>query len=148
MRNFINRLSIPVLLSFIGLTIIAYYITKNYYYPSIPPPVKVDSGFLKDAKPQAVINIDSCNFYVVKSLEEYRAGDFEKSLAAAEKAVAFNSLSEFAENNKCSALIALGRLEEALIACERATYLSPKFQNAIGNTNYIKQQLEKQKVVR
>jgi len=148
MRNFLNKLSIPVLLSLIGLTIVAYFVTRNYYYPTIPPPIKVDSAFLDNAKPKVVINVDSCNYYVTKSLEDYRAGLFEESLVAAEKAIAFNGLSEFAENNKCSALIALGRLEEALVACERAVFLAPKFQNAIGNTNYIKQKLQKHPVVK
>jgi len=141
MRSFLEKLSLRVLLFALGLSIVAFYLTKQYYYPHIPAPVTVDSALLDELKPDVVINIDSCNYYIQRSLDLYQEGDFKGSLSAANRAISFNGLSEYAENNKCAALIALGRLEEALLACERAVFLAPKFQNALGNTNYIKAQL-------
>lgn len=97
MRKTLESLSLRVLLGILGFTIVAFYVTKRFYYPPIPPPVQVDSAFLDDVKPAVIVNVDSCNFYVNKSLEYYNYGNFDLSLKAAEKAVTFNGLSEYAE---------------------------------------------------
>lgn len=70
---------------------------------------------------------------VQASLEHYRAGRFQESLAAATRAAALDPALAVAQNNRCSALNALGRHEEAAAACREAIRLDPALDIARNN---------------
>lgn len=71
--------------------------------------------------------------WLERSLGAYRAGDFEKSLAAARRALALRPGYAEALNNVCAAHNAAERWDEAIAACEEALRRRPDFPLAKSN---------------
>ncbi|XP_060171306.1 inactive TPR repeat-containing thioredoxin TTL3-like [Lycium barbarum] len=62
--------------------------------------------------------------------EKYRRGKFEEALALYNQAIAIDSRNACYYSNKSAALMSLGRLIEAVVACREAIQLYPSYHNA------------------
>lgn len=80
--------------------------------------------------------------YLDLSLNYYQAGNYEKCIEAAQKALQLKP--DFAEawNNICSANNALNRFEKGAAACEQALKLKPDYALAKNNLLWAKQNLK------
>lgn len=77
------------------------------------------------------------------SLLYYNAGNFEKCIEAAKKAIALKPDYAEAYNNICSAYNALDKFAEGAKACEQALKIKPGYALAEGNLNWAKKNLLK-----
>jgi tetratricopeptide (TPR) repeat protein len=68
-----------------------------------------------------------------ESLTYYQAGDYQKSLEAAQKALATKPDSALAHNNICAAYNQLKHWDRAIEACQRALTIDPNFELAKNN---------------
>ena len=68
-----------------------------------------------------------------ESLTYYQAGDYQKSLEAAQKALEVKPDSALAYNNICAAHNALKQWDNAIAACERALVIDADFELAKNN---------------
>jgi len=68
-----------------------------------------------------------------ESLATYQAGDYPKSIEAAQKALAVKPDSALAYNNICAAYNALQQWDQAIAACLRALDIDPSFELAKSN---------------
>ncbi|OIT06002.1 inactive tpr repeat-containing thioredoxin ttl3 [Nicotiana attenuata] len=69
---------------------------------------------------------------VLKSIgnEQYRQGKFEEALALYNQAIEIDSKNACYYSNKSAALMSLGRIIEAVLACREAIGLDPSYHNA------------------
>ncbi|KAA8522487.1 hypothetical protein F0562_013152 [Nyssa sinensis] len=65
-----------------------------------------------------------------KGNEEYKQGRFEEALALYNKAISLDSNRASCHSNKSAALIGLGRLIDAVLACREAIRIEPSYQRA------------------
>jgi tetratricopeptide (TPR) repeat protein len=70
---------------------------------------------------------------ISESLTYYQAGDYEKSIEAAQKALAVKPDSALAYNNICAAYNQLKEWDKAIDACGRALVIDPNFELAKNN---------------
>ncbi len=75
----------------------------------------------------------------------YQAGDFEKSVAATQKAIDLDPNQAVAYNNIAAAYGAMEKWDVEIAACEKALQLDPNFQLAKNNLAWAKSQKEKLK---
>ena len=88
----------------------------------------------KPQQPAAAQNAgDSWTAAINESLADYQAGDFQKSLDAAQQALAVKPDSAVAYNNLCAAYNALQQWDKAIEACGRALAIDPNFALAKNN---------------
>lgn len=78
-----------------------------------------------------------------RSLARYRAGRYQESAEAAERALALRPDYAEAHNNVCAAEIAMTRYAAAIPACERALAIRPDFALARNNLAVAKTRLAK-----
>ena len=71
--------------------------------------------------------------WIAVSLAWYQAGNYVKSIAAAEAAINVNPNDALAWNNLCAAANKTGDWDRAIAAGERAVKLNPKFELARNN---------------
>jgi len=75
----------------------------------------------------------------------YQAGDFEKSVAATQKAIDLDPNQAVAYNNIAAAYGAMEKWDFEIAACEKALQLDPNFQLAKNNLAWAKSQKAKLK---
>jgi tetratricopeptide (TPR) repeat protein len=81
---------------------------------------------------------EQVRFFLTKSVDYYHAGDFEKSLLAAQNALDLvDRNAALAYNNICSAQMRLGAYELAETACNKALMLDPGFERAWNNLAWV-----------
>ena len=68
-----------------------------------------------------------------ESLTYYQAGEYQKSLEAAQKALAVKPDSALAYNNICAAYNQLKQWDRAIEACQRALAIDPNYERAKNN---------------
>jgi len=76
---------------------------------------------------------DSATAYINVSLTYYQAGEYQKSIEAAQKALAAKPNSAVAYNNICAAYNELKQWDQAIEACGRALGIAPNFELARNN---------------
>jgi len=80
-----------------------------------------------------------------RSVEYYDAGDFERSLQAAENALGrLDQQSAVAYNNICSARMKLGAYEQAALACNKSLELVPGYERAQNNLAWVYERMVEQ----
>jgi Flp pilus assembly protein TadD len=77
--------------------------------------------------------------YLALSLQDYKEGKYEESIAAAQSALSLKPDYAEAFNNICAANNKLGRYEEATKACEQALRIKPDFDLAKNNLQYARE---------
>lgn len=77
--------------------------------------------------------------YLALSLQKYNEGEFEESIADAQRALTLKPDYAEAFNNICAANNKLGRFEEAAKACEQALQIKPDFDLARNNLQYARE---------
>ena len=83
--------------------------------------------------------------HLQKSVDYYAAGDFERSLQAAEDALRLlDEQSAVAYNNICSAQMRLGAYQQAALACNKALELWPGYERARDNLAWVYERIVEQ----
>ena len=77
--------------------------------------------------------------YLARSFQKYNEGEFEESIADAQRALTLKPDYAEAFNNICAANNKLGRFEEAAKACEQALQIKPDFDLARNNLQYARE---------
>lgn len=80
--------------------------------------------------------------YLNLSLSYYQAGNYEKCIEAAQKALSIKPNYAEAWNNICSANNALGRFKEGAAACEEALKITPGYALAKNNLQWAQKNLK------
>jgi tetratricopeptide (TPR) repeat protein len=83
--------------------------------------------------------------YLTLSLRYYEAGQFEKCIEAAEKALEMQPDSAGAYNNICAAYNELELWDRGIEACTHALEIDPEFQLAKNNLEWARSSKAKQK---
>ncbi|HRG89543.1 MAG TPA: hypothetical protein PLW44_11020, partial [Chitinophagales bacterium] len=92
---------------------------------------------------EAAANSTNPDDFINLSLYYYNAGNYEKCIAASEKALQLKPDYAAAYNNICSAYNAMGKYEEGAKACESALKIQPDFQLAKNNLAWARKNLKK-----
>ena len=77
--------------------------------------------------------------YLDLSLQKYNEGNYEESIAAAQRALQRRPDYAEAWNNLCAANNKLGRYQEAAKVCEQALRIKPDFDLARNNLQYARE---------
>ena len=95
---------------------------------------------------QAVIRVDNtAEYFLSRSLAEYRMKRYLESLASATRAVELRPAYAEGWNNVAAAHNALGNFEQGIAAGEKAIQLNPSLQIARNNVEYARRQLQNRK---
>jgi len=95
---------------------------------------------------QSVIRADNTpEYFLSRSLAEYRMKRYRESLASATRAVELRPAYAEAWNNVAAAHNALGDFEQGIAAGEKAIQLNPLLQIARNNVEYARRQLQNRK---
>ena len=82
--------------------------------------------------------------YINDSLAFYNAGDYQKSIEAAQRGLQLQPNSAIAYNNLCTAYNQLKLWDKAIEACQRAIAIDPNFALAKNNLSVALQAKQKQ----
>jgi protein O-mannosyl-transferase len=94
---------------------------------------------LRAAEGARLLPAKSHDDYLTDSLTFYNAGDFQRSLEAAQSALKLQPDSAIAYNNICAAYNRLQQWDQAIAACQKALAIQPDFERAKNNLQAAQQ---------
>ncbi len=113
---------------------------------ALAPDFKLAKNNLKDSKEgleRQKNNTLSEKEYLTLSYNHYKLKDYKGCIAISKELLTIYPNNAVVYNNICSSYNVIGEHKKALEACEKALEISPDFQLAKNNLNWVKQELEK-----